>query len=622
MSQFLPFFILVPLLGFLLSSFAKKRAEDFISWTAMLTAGLNLLGVVALVALWVAGGFHDFHYSGPVIYSSEDTVFAIDLFFDGTTAVYTFVASLITLFDTIFSRYYIHREKGFKRYFTNIQLFYLGIMVILFSGNLEALFVGWEIIGITSFFLIAFYRERYLPVKNALKVISFYRVADVFLLLGIWICHHYFHHSIHFTDWQVAREQGTTIITEQPYMFLIPLIFLGVALVKSAQWPFSSWLPRAMEGPTSSSAIFYGSLSVHIGVFLLLRTYPLWDENLYFKALVIASGVFTSAIATFTARVQSSVKTQIGYSSIAQIGLMFIEVALGWHKLALLHFASNAFLRTYQLLVSPSVLSYLIHDQFFNFIPPQHNFADNLWGRLRMSVYVMSIKEWRMDSGMYQWFWKPLKWMGSMASAIGFKGALVFFAPLYLVGLYFVYHKGAVPMQAIGYLPEVMAVAGLVLVLIAFVERSDARKAWGLIVMNQLFVSLAVAFNEQFDFGQVHLFLSGIIVSAVVGYMVLNYLAKQGEAIDLNKFHGHSYEHSKLAVIFILMCLALAGFPITPTFIGEDLLLSHIHEDQFILTTTTGLGFIVGGLAIFRIYGRIFLGPHEKGYHEVAYRSS
>ncbi|MCC6726053.1 MAG: hypothetical protein IT258_16220 [Saprospiraceae bacterium] len=622
MSQFLSYFILVPLLGLLVSASANKRAEGLIAWTAMLTAGLNLVGILTLGIYWVLGGFKDYHFSGPVLYSSSDTTFAIDLFFDGTTAVFTFVGSLITLFDCIFSRYYIHREKGFKRYFNNIQLFYLGIMVILFAGNLEALFVGWEIIGITSFFLIAFYRERYLPVKNALKVVSFYRVADVFLLLGIWVCHHYFHHSIHFTDWQLAREQGTTIITEQPYIFLIPLIFLGVALVKSAQWPFSSWLPRAMEGPTSSSAIFYGSLSVHIGVFLLMRTYPLWDENWAFKALVIASGVLTSTIATFTARVQSSVKTQIGYSSIAQIGLMFIEVALGWQKLALLHFASNAFLRTYQLLVSPSVLSYLIHDQFFNFIPPQHNFANTFWGKLRMSVYVMSIKEWRMDSGMYQWFWKPLKWFGNKASVIGLKGALFIFVPLYLLGLYFVYHKGSLPEAATSYLPEIMAVAGLLLVLVAFVERTDARRAWALIVMNQLFVSLAVAFNEQFDFGQVHLFLSGIVISAVVGFLVLNYLVKQGESIDLDKFHGHSYEHAKLSVVFILMCLALAGFPITPTFIGEDLLLSHIHEDQIVLTVTTGLGFIVGGLAIFRIYGRIFLGPHEKGYHEVAYRSS
>lgn len=622
MDQLLSFFILVPLLGFLVTSFANNRQETLISWTAILTASLNLLGIMTLGIIWVSNGFNDYHFNGPILYSTGDTVISIELFFDGTTAVFAFVGSFITLLDIIFSRYYIHREKGYKRYFNNILLFYVGIMTILFAGNLEALFVGWEIIGITSFFLIAFYRERYLPVKNALKVVSFYRVADIFLLLGIWICHHYFHKSIHFFDLQLQWEQGVTIITEQPYVFLIPLIFLGVALVKSAQWPFSSWLPRAMEGPTSSSAIFYGSLSVHIGVFLLLRTYPLWGDNLAFKALVITSGVFTSAIATFTARVQSSVKTQIGYSSIAQIGLMFIEVALGWHKLALLHFASNAFLRTYQLLVSPSVLSYMIHDQFFNFIPPQHNFANSFWGRLRMSVYVMSIKEWRMDSAMYQWLWKPLKWVGRKFSFIGFKGAATVFVPFYLLGLYLVYHKDLLPTAVIHFFPVMMALIGLVVVLVAFVKRGDARRAWLLIVLNQLYTSLAVGFNEQFDFTQIHLFLSGVLVSAVVGYWALNNLAKQGEAVDLNKFHGHAYEHSKLVVIFLLACLGLAGFPITPTFIGEDLILTHIHENQIFLTVLIALSLIVGGLSIFRIYGRIFLGPHEKGYHEVAYRSS
>ena len=145
------------------------------------------------------------------------------------------------------------------------------------------------------------------------------------------------------------------------YIQAIPFLFLLAALVKSAQFPFSSMLPRAMEGPATSSAIFYGSLSVHMGVFLLLRTFPLWDNLLVFKVVVIIFGMITSLFATLIARVQSSVKTQIAYSSIAQIGIIFIEVALGFHTLAIFHFAGNAFLRTYQLLVSPAVLSYLIH---------------------------------------------------------------------------------------------------------------------------------------------------------------------------------------------------------------------------------------------------------------------
>lgn len=115
------------------------------------------------------------------------------------------------------------------------------------------------------------------------------------------------------------------------------------ASIKSAQVPFSSWLPRAMEGPTTSSAIFYGSLSVHIGVFLLIRTYPLWESLLSIKILIISIGAITGLVAAATARVQSTVKTQIAYASIAQIGLIFIEVALGFHSLALFHFAGNAF---------------------------------------------------------------------------------------------------------------------------------------------------------------------------------------------------------------------------------------------------------------------------------------
>lgn len=124
---------------------------------------------------------------------------------------------------------------------------------------------------------------------------------------------------------------------------LISIMLLIAAAAKSAQLPFSSWLPRAMEGPTTSSAIFYGSLSVHIGVFVLLRTYPFWENIAIIKIGVVLIGLFTSIIATSIALVQSSVKTQIAYSSIAQIGIMFIEVALGFHNLALLHFAGNAF---------------------------------------------------------------------------------------------------------------------------------------------------------------------------------------------------------------------------------------------------------------------------------------
>jgi NADH:ubiquinone oxidoreductase subunit 4 (subunit M) len=93
-------------------------------------------------------------------------------------------------------------------------------------------------------------------------------------------------------------------------------------------------------------------------------------------------------------------------------------------------------------------------------------------------------------------------------------------------------------------------------------------------------------------------------------------------SIDLNQFHGHIYKHPKIGMLFLLACLGVTGFPITPTFIGEDLIFSHIHEDQVALAFISSLCFIIDGIAIIRIYARVFLGPHSKSVFEMAYRSS
>ena len=146
--------------------------------------------------------------------------------------------------------------------------------------------------------------------------------------------------------------------------------------------------------------------------------------------------------------------------------------------------------------------------------------------------------------------------------------------------------------------------------------------SWLLILMNHFWVALAIAFNEQFTVEQISFYLSGVLVSYVVGYYCLNKLRSLEKSIQLNRFLGHSYEHPKLAVAFLLAGLGIMGFPITSTFIGEDVIFSHIHEEQLILAFSTSLGFILNGLSVMRIYARIFLGPHIKTYHDIAYRSS
>jgi NADH-quinone oxidoreductase subunit L len=619
-NNILALLLILPLIALVLVFFADNKQEKFISLTAISTTFINLLIVIGTGLFWANNGFKDLLCSGPNLYKTANAHFSIGLFFDGISFVYLFVASLLTLLVAVFSRFYMHREKGYKRFFSNLLFFFLGLNVILLSDNLETLFIGWEIIGVTSFFLIAFYRDRYLPVKNALKVISLYRVADAAMLLGIWMCHHYFHESISFDRLEMFVAEH---VSSHDYLWAyIPFVFLIAAMVKSAQFPFSSWLPRAMEGPSTSSAIFYGALSVHIGVFLLIRIYPIWENQMAFRVVLAMIGLGTSIITSMIARVQSTVKTQIAYSSIAQIGIMFVEVALGWHYLALFHFAANAFLRCYQLLVSPSVLSYMIHDQFFNFTPPQHNISANLWGKLKLTFFALSVKEWNLDYSMFAYLWTPLKKIGKAFQLLDHRVILSVFGLVYFAGLYLVYHKDLVPNNIAGMLPEIYSILGFILISLAFVERKSANNAWLLIVLNQLYTSLSIGLNEQFDYTQVHIFLSGIIISSMVGFWCIYKLRNSSKIVDLNQFHGHAYEHPRLAFLFVICCLGLAGFPITPTFIGEDLLMGHIHENQIFLTIITSLNFILDGFVVYRIYARLFMGPHEEGYHEVAYKSS
>jgi NADH-quinone oxidoreductase subunit L len=542
--------------------------------------------------------------------------------FDKITIVYALIGCILSFLITVYSGAYLHREQGFKRFYNTILFFYFGYTTVIFSGNMETLFAGWEILGVSSFLLIAFYRERYLPVKNAVKVFSIYRIGDVGLLLAMWMSHHLWHENITFeklSNFELVHHQ---LQTHTLVGVFISLMILISAAAKSAQLPFSSWVPRAMEGPTPSTAIFYGSLAVHIGVFLLLRTFHFWEHQFSVRILIGVLGLATSIVASSIARVQSSVKSQIAYSSISQIGLIFIEVSFGWINIALIHFAGNAFLRTYQLLVSPSVVSYLIREQFYNFVPREHTFEDSLPKRLEYSLYILSLKEWNLDGLMYRYLWNPLKALGKRLGFLSFKGVVIFLSVIVCLMTVVLYERDIIPENIQHVLTYIFTFIAVICVLKAFSERKNVMLSWSLIIANHVCIAFAISFNENFDYRQTILYLSGILIFGIVGYCCLMVLKRLERDIDLDRFHGHVHIYRGLAFVFLLACLSIAGFPITPTFIGEDLIFSHIHHDQLILAFLVSIAFIIDGLAIIRIYARVFLGPHVKSVFESAYRSS
>ncbi|WP_264549022.1 proton-conducting transporter membrane subunit [Flavobacterium sp. N2820] len=622
MEQILQYFLVVPFLGFIVSIFLPEKNEKLISGIAFGTVFIQFLGLVLFIGFWIINGSEDLNLKEITLLKTDHYEFFIDFYFDKIGAVYLFVGALLTSMITTYSRYYLHREKGYKRFFNTVLFFFFGYNLAILAGNFETLFIGWEIIGISSFLLIAFYRERYLPVKNAFKVFSIYRIGDVGLLLTMWASHHLFHENITFmklNNYELVNEHL------QSHSFIgvfIALCLACAAAAKSAQIPFSSWLPRAMEGPTPSSAIFYGSLSVHLGVFLMLRTYPFWEHQTTMRIAIGLMGFTTSIAASLMARVQSSVKSQVAYSSISQIGIIFIEIALGFETLALIHFAGNAFLRTYQLLVSPSVVSYLIRDQFYNFQPKNKKANFFFPKRIENTLYILALKEFNLEGFLNLVLWKPLKTIGKLLDFLNIKRVYYFFIPLFVLGFLAYKFKVDLPQQLISVLPEVFAFIGLVFVFKSFSERKSPFLAWILIVLNHFWIALAIVFNDKVSVSEIAFYLAGIILAGGIGYIALLQLKKIEMRILISQYLGHVYEHPKFAFFFLLATLGITGFPITSTFIGEDLIFSHIGSNQVILAFFVASSFVVSGIAGIRIYARLFLGPHVKTYHESPYKSS
>lgn len=615
LARFLPLLVLLPLLAFVSCAVTPKKWERTIYSIAVTALSLEFGLLLFFLYAWASAGAPAVFADLGVLYAAYDYTLSLSFYFDGLAAVFFGATSLITILIFIFSRYYMHREPGFKRFYNTVLLFFIGLSLIILAGNFEVLFVGWEFIGISSVLLIAFYRDRFLPARNALKVFSVYRIADAFLLAAILYAHHIFEKNIHFS------ELPTLVAHHGNDIALFGLLLLGAALIKSAQFPFSYWLPRAMEGPTTSSAIFYGALSVHMGLFLLLRTFPFWEGSMGLRLAVAAVGLVTAIVATSITRAQSSIKTQIAYASITQIGVMFIELAAGLEWLVLLHFVSNASLRTYQLLISPSVVSYLIHDQFFYFVPPLQKIKNTFLGKAHATLYVLSIKEWNMNTAVSHYLWKPLKRVGRACAFLD-KPLIQMTSLLLFLGLAAVARW--VPLSAeAGLAVSISAAAASIIFYIrAYTTKGAAATGWNLIMLGHIFGALFLTLASAANWKYAVMYGVGVVSAFVLGHACLWYLRAKKQLDTLEEYRGAIYAFPKLGNFFFIVALIFMAFPISPSFLAQDIFLGTISGDRAVQIGLFCLSYLLVGVSIMRLYTKIFFGPHIASHHERAYRSS
>ncbi len=622
MENYISIFILIPFFGFLINAIIPKEDERRLAQVSFVMLAMQFIGGLGFAIYWLAIGKPTLYKKQLVLLHLEDFELYIDFTFDGVTVVFLLVGAFIAFLITAYSRNYLHREDGFKRFFTTILFFYLGYNMIVLSANLTTIFVGWEIAGVSSFLLIAYYRNRFIPVKNAIKIFSIYRLGDIALMLAMWLGHHIWHSNVSLHAY-ANKKLVLDHIQHYPGLSLgfVLCIFIAAA-IKSAQFPFSAWLPRAMEGPTPSSAIFYSSLAVHLGVLVLLRTYAFWIYVPYMQVAIIGLGLISFILSSMVARIQPSIKGQIAYAVVAQVGLMMIEVALGWHILALIHFASHAMLRSYQLLISPSIVAYAIKQQFFEFKPVKRAMLNPIIRNISNSLYILSLNEWYLDSFMYHLVWSPFKTLGMTLQKIPV--TIIKWVSFFLVVI--------VPTIAILIRVELLDVPSnlfsaitvgiaFMYILRIFTERKRVLYAWYKIAVFHFFIASAL-FATGMPLFNLSFYAGGITISYFLGHFALNKIRKEETHISLHGYQGHCYEYPVTEFLFFVSILGLMGFPITSAFVGMELLLNGVELPQISLLVLLLLSFLVNGLAMLRMYVRIFLGPHIKTYHTQARKSS
>jgi NADH:ubiquinone oxidoreductase subunit 5 (subunit L)/multisubunit Na+/H+ antiporter MnhA subunit len=295
------------------------------------------------------------HFTLGAWFSSGAVDIPISFMADGLALGAATLVALIGAVTLHFSRNYLHRELGFHRFFMLMSLFLAGMLLIVLSGNAALTFVGWELCGLTSFLLIGYAYERPVATGNALYAFLSNRIGDAGFVLGIslaawWVG------SLEWAaiaDWAAGAGENRF---DKVQARLLLFGFLLAAVIKSAQVPFAAWIARALEGPTPSSAIFYGAVMVHAGVYLTIRLEPVLLQVPDIMVYLALIGAATALYGWLGGLVQTDVKSALIFSTTLHVGLMFLLCGLGAFEAAAWYMAAHASWRAWQFLLAPSYM--------------------------------------------------------------------------------------------------------------------------------------------------------------------------------------------------------------------------------------------------------------------------
>ena len=354
---------LFPLLGFALLAFSRGRFSENLS--ALI--GVGSVGLSALTSAWIIYQFNVAPPEGGAYSQLLWQWMAVDgftpsftLYLDGLSLTMLGVVTGVGFLIHMFASWYMRGEAGYSRFFAYTNLFIFSMLLLILGDNLLLLYFGWEGVGLCSYLLIGFYYSNRNNGNAALKAFIVTRIGDVFMAIGLFI---------------LVQQLGTLNIQEllvlapqkfaagDFWMQLATLMLLGGAVGKSAQLPLQTWLADAMAGPTPVSALIHAATMVTAGVYLIARTHGLFLLAPEVLELVGIVGGVTLVLAGFAALVQTDIKRILAYSTMSQIGYMFLALGVGAWDGAIFHLMTHAFFKALLFLASGAVIVACHHEQ-------------------------------------------------------------------------------------------------------------------------------------------------------------------------------------------------------------------------------------------------------------------
>ena len=344
----------LPLLSFLINGILIRPTMGAVSPIS----GLITVGSITLAFIFSLASLHHVIVNGEVVFPQRTWLsfgyFQVEfgILLDQLTSIMLVVVTGVSLIVQVYGMAYMKSDRSYVRYYAYMSLFTASMIGLVISRNLIQLFIFWELVGISSYLLIGFWMNRPSAAEAAKKAFIMTRFGDFGFLLGIiylasqnplWLDIPTIYHAIE--DGNVS----TTVAT------LVSLGFLAGAIGKSAQFPLHSWLPDAMEGPTSVSALIHSATMVTAGVFLIARMFPVFEQSSNVLLLVSLIGGFTIILAASMGLVASDIKRVLAYSTVSQLGYMMLALGIGAYVPAVFHLFTHAFFKAALFLGAGSV---------------------------------------------------------------------------------------------------------------------------------------------------------------------------------------------------------------------------------------------------------------------------